>query len=97
MNIAEIRSSLDAQFAQIGGFPSSAPDWVVKRIYQKSENLPLSPVPTDTRRFNTAAEFRSVVAQRKMQAKPATRQEVTETEREAVQRRVLLASIAILQ
>jgi hypothetical protein len=94
MNIAEMRSALDSRsVAQgLGGFPSSAPDWVVRGVYEKSQGLPLTPLPAGIRRFKNEAEFRSFVTRTKP-AKP----EVMTSDREAAQRRVLLASISLLQ
>jgi hypothetical protein len=89
MKISEMRSSLNATFA--GGFPEFAPDWVVRGVYEKSHGLPLTPLPTGLRRFKNEAEFRSWVSQKP--SKP----EVNASEREAAQRRVILASIELLK
>lgn len=74
MNVKEFRSRLDSRSAAqgLGGFPSSAPDWVVQRMYEQSEGLPLSPLPVGTRVFKTGAEFRSFVAQTKPAPAAAT-------------------------
>ena len=94
MNIVQMRSQLDVKLSKqgFGGFPPSAPDWVVRGVYEQSQGLPLTPLPAGLRRFKNEAEFRSFIAQ----TKPA-RPEVTASEREAAQRRVLLASISLLQ
>ena len=67
MNIVEIRSQLSARLASqgFGSFPTSAPDWVIERIHQKENGLPLSPVPIGTRVLKNNAELRSFVAQTK--------------------------------
>jgi hypothetical protein len=91
MKIAEMRSALDLTMQGMGGFPPSAPDWVVRGVYEKSQGLPLTPLPAGVRRFKNEAEFRSWLTQKPV--KP----EVTASEREAAQRRVLLASISLLQ
>jgi hypothetical protein len=94
MSIKEMRSSLDAKFAAAGGIPTTAPDWVVRGIYEKVNGLPLTQLPANVRQFKNDAEFRSWLTQ----SKPVPAQtEVTAREREAAQRRVILASIALLQ
>lgn len=39
-NIKEMRSSLNAKFSVTGGIPDTAPDWVVRGIYEKVNGLP---------------------------------------------------------
>jgi hypothetical protein len=99
MNIAEIRSQLNTRLASqgFGSFPSSAPDWVIERIHQKEKGLPLTPVPAGIRVLKNNAELRSFVAQTKPTRTTPVQPEVTASEREAAQRRVILASIALLQ
>ena len=91
MKISEMRSALNATFRGMGGFPEFAPEWVVRGVYEKSHGLPLTPMPAGLRRFKNEAEFRSWVSQKPI--KPG----VSTSEREAAQRRVLLASVAILK
>jgi hypothetical protein len=94
-NIKEMRSSLNAQFSVTGGIPDTAPDWVVRGIFEKVNGLPLTPLPAGLRAITKSdAEFRSWLMQSK--SVPA-KTEVSAAEREAAQRRVLLASISLLQ
>jgi hypothetical protein len=71
LNIVEIRSGLDKMSAMkgFGSFPASAPDWVVRGVYEKSEGLPLSPLPAGIRVIKNSAEFRSFVEQKPARAK----------------------------
>jgi hypothetical protein len=49
MNIAEIRSSLDAGNRTKGlpSLPDSFPDWAVRHIYERRNGLELTPVPPE--------------------------------------------------
>jgi hypothetical protein len=90
MEIEKMRSRLETRFAKIGGFPDTAPDWVVRGVYEKSEGLPLTPLPIGVRRMTeTLAELRSVVNQtNQATAKTVGSPASAEAEFDALQRRV---------
>jgi hypothetical protein len=66
MQIREMRASIDQQNVRKGlpPLPDNAPDWVVKRMYEQRNNLPLTPLPAhiEQKRFKTLAEFRAWIA-----------------------------------
>jgi hypothetical protein len=63
MNIKEMRLSLNNKSA--GAVPDTAPDWVVRGIYEKVNGLPLTPIPAGLRAIKNGAELRSFVTQAK--------------------------------
>lgn len=52
MNISEMRSALNAQNIRKGcpEIPDTFPDWVVRSIYEKRNNLPQTALPLEVRK-----------------------------------------------
>ena len=93
MQIAEMRSSLEADYAKRAKFGDqlpAMPDWAVRRIFEKRSGLPLTPLP---RGLEVRTMRSIVVAARSCAASPAL---ASESEREAVQRRIRATQIAFL-
>jgi hypothetical protein len=100
MQIAEMRSSLEADHAKRKKFGEqfpTMPDWAVRRIFESRNGLPLTALPEAARR--SASAFLSRQKQfRTVQATPVASQNVvTESEREAIQRRIRAVQISLLQ
>jgi hypothetical protein len=57
MQVAEMRSSLEADHARRGlGELPSMPDWCTKYIYERRHKLPLSPLPARLRSLTVTAK-----------------------------------------
>jgi hypothetical protein len=66
MGILEMRSSIDKGNAakNLPALPPTAPDWVVRGVYEKRNNLPLTPLPAEVRSkvVKLASAVRGIVA-----------------------------------
>ena len=61
MQVPEMRSVINTENRSKGRpeLPSTAPDWVIRGIYERRNNLPLSPLPEDLlKRANASREAR---------------------------------------
>jgi hypothetical protein len=69
MGILEMRGSLNLENRKKGfpELPDSCPDWVVRSIYERRNNLPQSPLPIEVRN-KLATATRSADTARKMKA-----------------------------
>jgi hypothetical protein len=107
MQIREMRSAVDASNTGKGlpELPATMPDWAVRRVYEFRSGMPLTEAPVAAKRAALAfwnrhadslgGQLRSM---QKMQTKPTVVADAaTESEREAVQRRIRAAQIAFLQ
>jgi hypothetical protein len=95
MQIREMRSALDAGNTGKGmpELPATMPDWAVRRVYEFRSGLSLTEAPVAAKR--AALAFWQL---RSMQTKPTVAADAaTESEREAVQRRIRATQIALLQ
>jgi hypothetical protein len=90
MQIVEMRSALEADHNKSLGALPTMPDWAVRRIFEKRSGIPLTPLPREVE----ARSVRTIAAARSHVAAPAL---ATESEREAVQRRIRAAQISLLQ
>lgn len=94
MQIREMRSALDAGNAGKGmpELPATMPDWAVRRTFERRNGLTLTPLP---RGIEVRSLSSIVVTARSSRAiSPAL---ATESEREAVQRRIRAAQLTLLQ
>ena len=93
MEIPEMRSALETDYAKRAKFGDqlpAMPDWAVRRIFEKRSGMSLTPLP----RGLEVRTIRSIVATRSRAVSPAL---ATDSEREAVQRRIRATQIALLQ
>jgi hypothetical protein len=70
MQIAQMRSALETDFAKVAKFGEqlpAMPDWATRRIYERRRGLKLTPFPTGIE----VRSLRSIVAQRSAPATPA--------------------------
>jgi len=89
MQIIEMRNSVDAENLRKGApvLPESAPDWVVRGIYEKRNGLPLTLLPQGLEVRNIASFVESSRAKRakavvrEHQAWLATQPQATELEK----------------
>jgi hypothetical protein len=104
MQIAEMRSALEADYAKgrTGQFPN-APDWVVRGIYERRNGLPLTPV-SQSLWSKALAFWTGLGADLRKQLRSMQNAEtnpgadaVTDSDREAVQRRVRARQLASLK
>jgi hypothetical protein len=98
MQIREMRSALDAGNAGKGmpELPATMPDWAVRRVYEFRSGLPLTEAPVAAKR--AALAFGQLRSMQKTQTNPTVATDAaTESEREAMQRRIRAAQIAFLQ
>jgi hypothetical protein len=106
MHIREMRSALDAANAGKGmpELPATMPDWAVRRVYEFRSSLPLTDAPAAAKRAALAFWNRHADAlgrQVRSMQKTLTKRTVaadaaSESEREAMQRRIRAAQIAFL-
>ncbi len=89
MKIAEMRSALEANHNKNLGALPAMPAWAVRRIFEKRSGLSLTPLPQGVE----VRTLSSIVAARHV-ASPAL---ATESEREAVQRRIRATQLAFLK
>ena len=93
MQIREMRSALEADYAKRAKFGDqlpAMPDWAVRRIFEKRSGMPLTPLP---RGLQVRSMRSIVVTARSRVASPAL---ATDSEREAMQRRIRTTQIAFL-
>ena len=88
MQIAEMRSALEANHNKSLGVLPAMPAWAVRRIFEKRSSLSLTPLPHGVE----VRSLSSIVAARPV-ASPAL---ATQNEREAAQRRIRATQIAFL-
>jgi hypothetical protein len=91
MHIREMRSALEAQHNNSLGALPAMPDWVVRRVFEKRNGLSLTPLP---RGVEVRSANSTVVAARPDVAAPAL---ASQSEREAIQRRIRATQISLLQ
>jgi len=90
MKIAEMRSALEACHNKNLGALPAMPAWAVRRIFEKRSGLSLTPLPQGVE----VRGLSSIVAAKSHVASPAL---ATESEREAVQRRIRATQLAFLK
>jgi hypothetical protein len=90
MQIREMRSVLEVNHDKSLGALPAMPDWAVRRIFEKRSGMSLTPLPREVE----VRSVRSAVAARSHVASPAL---ATDSEREAMQRRIRAAQISLLQ
>jgi hypothetical protein len=80
MGIQEMRSSINAENIKKNGpeLPPSAPDWVVRGIFERRNNLPLTPLPAEVR-----SKVSTLVA--------AVRTDANKAQRDALRRKLIAA------
>jgi hypothetical protein len=89
MQIAEMRSALEADHNTTLGALPAMPAWVVRRVFEKRNGLPLTSLP---REVEVRRVRMTVAGTPHVEAALAT-----ESEREAVQRRIRATQIFLLR
>jgi hypothetical protein len=91
MHVQEMRSALEADHNNSLGTLPAMPDWVVRRVFEKRNGLSLTPLPYGVEVRSASS---TIVAARPHVAAPAL---ASQSEREAVQRRVRATQLAFLK
>lgn len=83
MGIPEMRSSIDKGNAakNLPALPPTMPDWVVLNIFERRNNLPLSPLPAEVR--NKVSKFVAAV-----------RTDANKAQRDALRRKLVAALLS---
>jgi hypothetical protein len=90
MQVAEMRSALQARHDnKMGEFPN-APDWAVRYIYERRNGLSLTPIPHEVRTMSRAQRAKAIVLEHEARKKAAV---THEPDRDHARLRVAVAKL----
>jgi hypothetical protein len=90
MQIAEMRSALQARHDnKMGEFPN-APDWAVRYIYERRNGLSLTPIPHEVRSMSSVQRAKEIVQEHEARKKGTVNDE---TDREMARLRLAVARL----
>jgi hypothetical protein len=90
MQIAEMRSALQARHdSKMGEFPN-APDWAVRYIYERRNGLSLTPIPHEVRTMSRAQRAKVIVQEHEARKKTTV---TDEADRDLARLRLAVAKL----